>query len=191
VVCSFLSVGWGLFADIDIESERYRFMGETRFTFYALARILNLRTYTATLSYLPAGSDEETIALPPLNEPLPAGNWITSTGKFISIYSSTLPFIGTDLLIAPQSKIDDGIIWLFIIRAPISKLQLMQLLLAMSDGSHVNHSCLQLIPVKAFRLVPELTTSGHRSYLDIDGEQLDSQAVQVQVMPRKGRVFMR
>ena len=81
---------------------------------------LDLRTYTATLSYLPAGSDEETTALPPLNEPLPAGNWITSTGKFISIYSSTLPFIGTDLLIAPQSKIDDGIIWLFIIRGIIN-----------------------------------------------------------------------
>lgn len=37
---SFLSVGWGLMADIDIESERLRMIGEARFTVGALARIM-------------------------------------------------------------------------------------------------------------------------------------------------------
>ena len=36
---SFLSIGWGIMADIDIESERLRAIGESRFTLWALHRI--------------------------------------------------------------------------------------------------------------------------------------------------------
>ena len=39
-MCSFLSVGWGLMADIDIESERLRMIGEARFTVWAVARVM-------------------------------------------------------------------------------------------------------------------------------------------------------
>ena len=39
-ICSFLSIGWGLLADIDIESERLRLLGEARFTIWALARLM-------------------------------------------------------------------------------------------------------------------------------------------------------
>ena len=36
---SFLSVAWGLIADVDYESERLRWMGGTRFVIYTLLRI--------------------------------------------------------------------------------------------------------------------------------------------------------
>lgn len=36
---SFLSVNWGLLADIDYESEKYRAIGEARFTLQAIKRI--------------------------------------------------------------------------------------------------------------------------------------------------------
>ena len=42
---SFLSAGWGFICDIDIESERFRWMGEFRFTVQTLQRIANLRFY--------------------------------------------------------------------------------------------------------------------------------------------------
>ena len=82
---------------------------------------LELRSYRATVHYLPATDDEvscdgEIICLPPLNEPLPPGKWVTVTGDFTCIYSSTIPFIGTDFCFAPKSKLDDGIIWLMIIQ---------------------------------------------------------------------------
>lgn len=194
-VCSVLSIGWGIMADIDIESERFRFMGEPRFTVYAVWRILKLRTYSATLHYLPTSDDgascaEEMIPLPPLNKPLPPGKWVTVTGKFISIYSSTIPYIGTDICFAPKSKLDDGIIWLMIVKAPVTKAQLTKMLLSMDDGAHVDFPWLQFVPVKAFRLIPEITDD-YNSYLTVDGEHLKSQPVQAQVMPRKGRIFMR
>ena len=41
-IYSFLSVSWGLFADIDYESEKYRAIGEARFTLQAVKRILGI-----------------------------------------------------------------------------------------------------------------------------------------------------
>ena len=38
---SFLSVTWGLIADIDYESERMRVLGATRFTLYFIKRVLS------------------------------------------------------------------------------------------------------------------------------------------------------
>lgn len=38
---SFLAVAWGIIADIDYESEKLRSLGSTRFTLYAIMRILS------------------------------------------------------------------------------------------------------------------------------------------------------
>lgn len=40
VVYSFLSVGWGFIADIDIESESLRMLGSPRFTIWSIARLI-------------------------------------------------------------------------------------------------------------------------------------------------------
>ncbi|XP_022665451.1 sphingosine kinase 2-like isoform X5 [Varroa destructor] len=53
-IYSFLSYGWGIMSDIDIESEKLRSFGEIRFTLWALWRIFSLRTYSGRVSYLPA-----------------------------------------------------------------------------------------------------------------------------------------
>lgn len=53
ILFSFLSVGWGLLADIDIESERLRAIGGQRFTIWSVARLIGLRTYKGKVSYLP------------------------------------------------------------------------------------------------------------------------------------------
>ena len=50
----FLSISWGIIADIDIESEKYRAIGPLRFQVGAVQRILNLRHYNGIFSYLPA-----------------------------------------------------------------------------------------------------------------------------------------
>uniref|UniRef100_A0AC34G385 DAGKc domain-containing protein n=1 Tax=Panagrolaimus sp. ES5 TaxID=591445 RepID=A0AC34G385_9BILA len=57
---SFLSIGWGLLADIDIESERYRkILGSSRFVLGAFIRVFgSLRTYQGRLSFHEAGPSE-------------------------------------------------------------------------------------------------------------------------------------
>jgi hypothetical protein len=57
---SFLSIGWGLISDIDIESERLRSIGRHRFTIWSLARLAGwcmkfLKTRVLTISKIIAG----------------------------------------------------------------------------------------------------------------------------------------
>ncbi|KAI6197162.1 hypothetical protein M3Y94_01191600 [Aphelenchoides besseyi] len=55
---SFLSIGFGLLAEIDIESESLRTIcGGNRFFWGAIRRILSLRSYRARLSFLEAPTD--------------------------------------------------------------------------------------------------------------------------------------
>ncbi|KAH8370998.1 hypothetical protein KR093_005855 [Drosophila rubida] len=57
VMYSFLSIGWGLISDVDIESECIRMFGYQRFTIWTLYRLANLRTYNGKISYLPADTE--------------------------------------------------------------------------------------------------------------------------------------
>nr|XP_033816696.1 sphingosine kinase 1 [Geotrypetes seraphini] len=56
---SFLSFAWGFISDVDIESEKYRMMGQARFTLGTLIRLSSLRTYKGRLSYLPAAATSD------------------------------------------------------------------------------------------------------------------------------------
>lgn len=52
-VFSFLFTSHGIIADLDKDSEKYRWMGGFRFTFTAVDKVLNLRTYPMKISYIP------------------------------------------------------------------------------------------------------------------------------------------
>ncbi|KAL6656772.1 hypothetical protein ACP70R_004552 [Stipagrostis hirtigluma subsp. patula] len=51
---SVLMLTWGLVADVDIESEKYRWMGSARLEFYFLIRTLSLRRYNGRVHFVPA-----------------------------------------------------------------------------------------------------------------------------------------
>jgi sphingosine kinase len=48
---AFLMTAWGIVADVDFESERFRWMGGARFTVSAVQRIFSLRMYKGKFSY--------------------------------------------------------------------------------------------------------------------------------------------
>mmetsp|Transcript_16893 Transcript_16893/g.20280 ORF Transcript_16893/g.20280 Transcript_16893/m.20280 type:complete len:336 (-) Transcript_16893:1193-2200(-) len=56
-VYSFLSMEWGVNSYLDIDSERARCLGSSRFTLWALLGTIIKRSYKGTLSYLPADVD--------------------------------------------------------------------------------------------------------------------------------------
>lgn len=55
---SFLSFGWGFISDVDIDSEKYRRLGNARFTLGTLQCLAKLRVYQGRLSYLPAAPEQ-------------------------------------------------------------------------------------------------------------------------------------
>ncbi|XP_065301586.1 sphingosine kinase 1-like isoform X4 [Dermacentor albipictus] len=305
---SFLNVGWGIMADIDIESEKLRAIGEIRFTLWAFWRVFNLRTYHGRISYLPAtekmkggngvisrlvtsssarngpslsplprnqssgtdlgelcgqngsartfhrsdsapeghrmgdcgtsqdegnesgleratehavqGGTEDHVTpltgeeLPPelelvadssvervpgpkpqepalsapewfpaLTDPVP-DDWTVEEGRFIICYSSTVSHLGTNLFIAPESRLDDGIAWLLIIRGEVTRFQVLSYFKAQEAGQHVDLPFVRLIPVRAFRLETFSDCT-----ITVDGEVVKTRILQARVLPSLGRIL--
>ncbi|CAG9761614.1 unnamed protein product [Ceutorhynchus assimilis] len=268
IVYSFLSIGWGLLSDIDIESERLRVLGGTRFTVWSLARLIGLRSYKGKLWYLPAstvpvsynsinseregstldfpaeihleteegrprvdswysahsrrsayfstgGSSYQSTTdsglgdgdlpstvtnrrmygpapqLPSVTAPLPE-NWKCIEGRFVMVHASYQTHLGEDCLFAPEARLNDGRIWLLIVKHGASRSQLLQFLLGLTTGAHANEnrdasSYIELIPVNAFRIEPDM---GQNGYITVDGEHVEYGPIQAEIFPELARVMV-
>ena len=135
-VYAFLSVGWGILADIDIESEVIRSIGESRFTLWSLLRIAKLKTYNARLSYTlldnnkdkggkgRAGDENENTRTETVIE-----------GDFVSVYASCQSHIGSDIIFAPDAIANDQLIHLTYIRGDVGRARITQFLLGLDTGT--------------------------------------------------------
>ncbi|KAI1232330.1 Sphingosine kinase 1, partial [Lamprotornis superbus] len=61
---SFLGFGWGFISDVDIDSEKYRWLGSARFTLGTLQCLAKLRVYQGRLSYLPMATEQSSSPAP-------------------------------------------------------------------------------------------------------------------------------
>uniref|UniRef100_A0A675B341 sphingosine kinase n=1 Tax=Anopheles darlingi TaxID=43151 RepID=A0A675B341_ANODA len=321
IMFSFLSVGWGLISDIDIESERLRAIGGQRFTVWSVHRLISLRTYHGKVSYLPAlpsqvnglagaggvgghysnggtgtgsgrsgaigtlkhsvsynttlncrdcrhdttgscdacdtnfsdvlsletgmnldsfrpridswysatsrkstyfstvdsvyesdkaSNDDDSGSraaggangtggpivqmygppsrLPALTAALP-DTWTTITGEFVMVHAAYQTHLSTDCYFATQSQLNDGLIWLLIIRGGVSRSQLLSFLLGLSSGTHLPvqaNEYIQMVPVTAFRIEP-VGTNGH---MTVDGENVECGPIQGEVFPSLAKVMV-
>nr|XP_016926201.1 sphingosine kinase 2 [Drosophila suzukii] len=297
---SFLSIGWGLISDVDIESERIRLLGYQRFTVWTLYRLVNLRTYNGRISYLltehqgsstpshtgyaghhrmqssrscnthidmlngaapsyhssaeylpqefadvisletsinqsfrsrcdswlSGGSrrsfyysisesiyhsladDSEFTGLtaaslenrqlnygpaselPDLEEPLPEDQgWLVEEGEFVMMHAVYQTHLGIDCHFAPKAQLNDGTIYLILIRAGISRPHLLSFLYNMSSGTHlpeVNNEYVKVLPVRAFRLEPH----DNHGIITVDGERVEFGPLQAEVLPGIARVMV-
>ncbi|XP_014088397.2 sphingosine kinase 1 [Bactrocera oleae] len=296
---SFLSVGWGLIADVDIESERLRSIGASRFTFWSIRRLISLRTYKGRLSYIrserkdgrktfgtrvstvsneerrlppevqefydipnpPVGTNDfhptttntnqdddfgdaisldrtsfhsnvdswhsavskrtayfslndqslrtrrsvlsrlESInveyesrrppsTIPSLDLPVPTDIWHTEEGEYVMVHAAYTTHLSTDCFFAPDSRLNDGIIYLVIIRSGVGRSQLAQFLLAMSSGTHLPkepNKYIEVVPVRAFRIEPSPDREG---IMVVDGERVDYGPLQGEILPGMIKVMV-
>lgn len=310
---SFLSVGWGLISDIDIESERLRAIGGQRFTVWSVHRLISLRTYHGTVSYLPAlvsqtnggtmsssypngigtlkhsvsynttlncrdcragggglssgqdvgcgmgscdacdtnfsdvlsletgtnldsfrpridswysatsrkstyfstvdsvyesdkaSNDDPTQVggfngapfvqmygppsrLPALTAAIPE-SWQSISGDFVMVHAAYQTHLSTECYFATQSRLNDGIIWLLIIRAGVSRSQLLSFLLGLSSGTHIPlqaNEHIKMVPVTAFRIEP----SGTNGHMTVDGENVECGPIQGEIFPSLAKVMV-
>ncbi|KAI3740760.1 hypothetical protein L2E82_31233 [Cichorium intybus] len=188
---SVLMLAWGLIADVDIESEQYRWMGSARMDFYGLQRILRLRKYNGCISFVPAPGFEDvgeptTLGIESMKPLTPqqhgyhgpkvnleTSNWRKFNGPFISIWLHNVPWGAENTMAAPNAKFDDGYLDLIIMRE-CPKLALLSLLSEMSNGDYVKSPHVLYIKVKAVVLEPGSRTSDStkEGIIDSDGEVL-------------------
>ncbi|XP_070245216.1 sphingosine kinase 1 isoform X3 [Bos mutus] len=192
---SVLSLAWGFIADVDLESEKFRRLGEMRFTLGACLRLVALRTYRGSLAYLPAETlasrrgpsparapqDPADTHVVPLEQPVPPHWTVVPEQDFVLVLVLLHSHLASDLFTAPMGRCSAGTMHLFYVRAGVSRAMLLRLFLAMEKGRHMECHCPHLVyvPVVAFRLEPK----DGKGVFTVDGELLISEAVQGQVLP--------
>ncbi|KAH7675819.1 Sphinganine kinase protein [Dioscorea alata] len=129
---SVLMLTWGFVADVDIESEKYRWMGSARFDFYSFLRVVNMRKYHGNVQFVPAAGyeiygepvdwresckdevPEQTFGVaarvqqcrytgPKIS--LEDLEWKSVNGPFILVWLNNVPWSGEDVMPAPEAKV--------------------------------------------------------------------------------------
>lgn len=145
------------------------------------------QTLTKTTSPEPRQEEEEddgSVVLPPMNEE-PANDWIKIEDNFHTILISHQPLLGPELLTAPEATMNDGLMYLLMIRAPMKRMRMVNVMGQLADGSHLKNPDIEVVPIKAFRIVPSPTV-GH---LVVDGEKVSYGPLQGQVLSGKARLM--
>ena len=87
--------------------------------------------------------------------------------------------------IALLLRMDDGVIWLVMVSDSITRWEMFQFLMNADKALHVGKPGVEMVPVRAFRVVP-IQPKGHMS---IDGESFHFGPVQGQILPSRAKVF--
>lgn len=122
--------------------------------------------------------------LPALDNPVP-DKWVTLEGEFVLVCAVYQTHLGDDSLVSPQSRINDEIIYLMIIKKGVSKKDLLKVLLEFETGSHVDLPYVELVPVLAFRIEPESS----KGNIMVDGETVPVAPIQAQVLPGLAKIM--
>lgn len=117
-----------------------------------------------------------------LTQPVPS-HWVCVEGPFVFVHAAYQSHLSNDVVFAPRSRLDDGVIWLCIMKAGASRAQILTFLLGLSSGNHATtpeRNVATMIPVQAFRIEPKEDESG---YITVDGEKVDYGPLQAEVFP--------
>lgn len=169
---SILSIAWALPSQIDIESEKLRYLGSLRNTIYALFRICFLCSYEGKLSFLPHPFYKNQ-------------DWRYIEGSFILFWAMNTAWATYDLKVAPFACLDDGGIDVVVIRKGISRLQLLLAFLKCGNGSHLNLPEVECYKVQQFYLEPTVKNGT----LAIDGECYPCSSIRVFMAKSLARFF--
>ncbi|XP_053309599.1 sphingosine kinase 1 [Spea bombifrons] len=215
-IFSFLSLAWGFVSDVDIESEKYRFLGDLRFSVGTFVRLTALRTYRGRLSYLKAnpclgekGDIKETKQiinsdnphldsvmlqelgdplLPRLDQPIPNHWTVVPEDQFALVLALYQSHLGADLYTAPMVKnLGEGIIHLFYATSRISRASLLKLFLSMEKGTHVDADIPHLIHVPVHAF--RIEPFQNTGIMTVDGEVIPCAPIQGQIHSCLGRVI--
>lgn len=203
---AFLMAAWGTLADIDFESESYRWLGGARFTVEGVAKVLKRKDYQARLLYWPARGAAAVAPAPgggggrggycgdrcevcrrvvaarsasPGDDDGKAGEPVEVVGNLSWFTACNTTHLASDSIGAPLAHRADGCLDLVMLRSA-GRARLTKFLLGLDDGTFASDpESLDYVKVRAFRLEPRFDGT----LFDIDGERMENRAVDVTVLP--------
>ena len=78
-----------------------------------------------------------------------------------------------------------------VIRGGTKKSTLVKFMLEMEEGNHTKIPGVDIIPVTAFRLIPDETSDKSTGFLTMDGENIPVGPIQAQTMPSMMDLFVK
>lgn len=159
---AFNIIGWGLVTDIGKNAEKWRWLGEARYTLLSIFEVIRYKSRTATLIL----NDQKII------------------DDFTFIIACNTMYTGKGMKMAPKAKLDDGLMDIVVVRHGPGRLKLLSMLPQVYDGSHINSPLVEYYQVSEFSLIPE-----RDEILNIDGEILGSTPIQVKMILSAFQVF--
>ena len=131
--------------------------------------LILLRSYHARFTYKLANQSED--------------NLTETEDDFVFIYCVKQPWVASTICVAPSAKIDDGIMWLLLIRRRlVNRFKVLKIMIGFENGQYQNVEGVELLPVTYFKL----ETMSERSYITVDGEVLDCKvnSIEANVVPK-------
>lgn len=186
--------GWGFFSEVDFNSERWRWMGELRFTFLAIQKIIQGSRYPCQVFYRPHSleissqahySDPSDFFFSVSDLSVPPGWQILDgrSGEIRYLCISNGEFISQSTRNSPGANLLDGQLWICAVSSQ-GRISFAKTLLKMDTGNHSDVSGVKIIPAKEILVIPE----NPEIPMDIDGEQRPSLPTLLQVLPWKARL---
>jgi len=200
-----LLVAWGMVADVEFNTAKWRFIGPIRYRLGAVGAALNPTFYKLRLSYLPATDQSMTfctgegcVRCTDPNNALLTGldssnsiaepQWVVEEGEFLMLTACNLTDTTVHHRVAPYAHASDGCIDLVFIKN-VSYRSFFDLFVTIADGSFVNNPDFYLndklgyIKVKSFRVE---TLSGPVPF-SVDGiPYVHESIVECNILPSAG-----
>merc|ERR1711963_439664 len=80
--------------------------------------------------------------------------WTYEEDEFINITILNAPYIAERNLFSPESRLDDGLLYLLIIRKEATKSSLVKFFNGLEEGNHIHIPGVEIISVRAARILP-------------------------------------
>jgi sphingosine kinase len=206
---SFLSLAWGLVADVDILSESMRCLGEPRLYIAAVYFMLQRNMYRGRLRMKLTNEDgallsgnETTLlggrkakkpkskngeAAPPAPDAaslLDEHGWFTLENDFMLVWSMQTSHTSVSMHSGPGVRLNDGI-FTIAVAEQTSRFGMIGLLLGIDSGAHFENSNVKIFRCTEFVLEP-LTEKGLYS---LDGEVVPYGLLEAKVLPAAATVL--
>jgi sphingosine kinase len=214
---SFLSTSLGIVAESDLGTDNVRWMGEARFTYGFLARLITKtiypieyavkeeimdkdeikQHYSQSKSVIPPETDTvKGLGLPPLrygtvNDDLPS-DWTawTEYPNLGNFYLGNLCYMAAEAPFFPAALPCDGLADLVTIDGDIGRAKSIDLLLSVPKGTFIDKEVVRLRKVTAVRVTPKYGGKGSKKgFLSVDGEKFPFEPFQVEVHKGLGTVL--
>jgi YegS/Rv2252/BmrU family lipid kinase len=153
-------IGWGMAANINALAERFRWLGNWRYSFAAVNSILRLRSQQMNVRV-----DEEIIEC---------------NGLFFLALNTI--HTGKGMRMAPYAKLNDGLIDIVMLRQA-NRLRLLKIFTQIFSGNHVND------PLVEYRQVRNFSIQTNGDALTIDGENYGKTPIDVSVSHKALKLF--